>query len=1546
MKKHLFLALMMLLANIVCFQALTFAKGRAIIRTTSAITVTNPVSPITTNKAWFNAISQDFKISKITRYFSQNPGQSNKYRYFVEFDTTESVNAIVTEFGKSTEMVYAEPDFIYTMDAINTNDTYANEVWNMSKTGFNELLVNLPPAQNPTCYGSPSKIIAILDSGVDLGTVYYGNFLYPNTPHPDLVNNIWHQTIDGQEYYGFNVIKALLNVGNESIMLPQDHMGHGTHCAGIAAGMINNSTGVAGIAGGYAPNNGCKIMSIKVFHEGGADSETFTSLVLHGIEFADLYGANVISMSFGSGSYSQAFQDIITSINEDTVTPAPVFIASAGNNGNSLDSSPKYPACFLGVYPIASSNSNDQIASYSNTGSQVSITAPGGDTNAKILSTTPQDILFSMYPGVSNNYGRMMGTSMSAPLVAGAVGVMKSRYPTWTNDQIMQRLIGTCDDISRTALTSNNYGAGRLNLAKALNQSIITQPALRINSVVVDDILGNGTGYVECEEHEVMVSIDLKNWWINTNNTVTGTLTCTNPYVLIDTNSITWPSIGQYSTQLSNSAFSINFNVTTPCEVTFDLALAVPGYPTTTTTFTIPVYPAAAVPVFSTNSLPSSKITVGDVDLNGIDDMAFASNALSDFSSIYLYKNNTLLQIQTGQENQITCKPVFANITGDSKLEIIAFVNNVGLYIWDYNGNLLTTQANALTVHSISVEDVNNDGRLEIIGCGKPSLTASTTLFMYALTPSNTYAYFNLSIPSQVPFSLLSVGKVDTDDKKKGVLMTQNETTDYLYLNKIDYTYNYSNQTGQITNTATSIAPPTSITINDKKITNIVLLKPNLQGEVLGYNRIYVGFGFSGSHIIQPDNDPTTIYHDYCYDYSTTTAQEIWSYGESEIIFGGSMPTPYLLAANCDDNPGVEIMSTVYERIMDEENGDFIRYMTDNHDPMWGVHLFLGFVPKSIGAIGTDTQQYFITVRNSGVYFYNQTQNEQMPMRLNIWETIQDVALGTLGTNTRNLFIVDAAGNGYVYTLSKSNTDEWTQSQNNNRATGSYYQAIPATIPTIFDLSYDAIMTSNITIPATSRINIKPGVEIRVAGNYGINVAGIINAPGTSSNRIKFTGMCPTTTKSFWTGINVASGAKATVSYTDINNADIGMYIASREPNTISYNLLTNNRIGISLYNTDVRIFANKMLNNTYGSACYNNTTTAFGLTSGNGTNTMSSNTSGLYISSSSPGLDYYHNNFADNSTYNVQIGLGGRVPYINCRNNWWGTNDEIGLRAKFSNVTLMRYDPWDSAINTLPFAKNMTVFQQACQALEQKQYAEAIPLFKSCVEDTIEIEQVISASALLNCYKNTDNLEEMGTYLEARLAVDTNPIVQNALLNTKARMHRYTGNYSSAINYYESILMNNPTYEDSCYAVIDIGDTYLESAGKAKGMLSNLNPPSMEQHSENTQALLKSIMTGEHLGVVPPAAIMTLNQNYPNPFNPETTLSFSIPAEGKVELSIYNIKGQKVKTLLNETMPMGGHKVVWNGKNSSNKKVASGVYFSKLTSGGKTQIKKMLLMK
>jgi hypothetical protein len=83
------------------------------------------------------------------------------------------------------------------------------------------------------------------------------------------------------------------------------------------------------------------------------------------------------------------------------------------------------------------------------------------------------------------------------------------------------------------------------------------------------------------------------------------------------------------------------------------------------------------------------------------------------------------------------------------------------------------------------------------------------------------------------------------------------------------------------------------------------------------------------------------------------------------------------------------------------------------------------------------------------------------------------------------------------------------------------------------------------------------------------------------------------------------------------------------------------------------------------------------------------------------------------------------------------------------------------------------------------------------------------------------------------------------------------------------------------------------------------------------------------------------LYQNYPNPFNPVTEIRFDVPQAGRVQLKVFNILGQLVATLVDETRPAGAYRVAWDGNT-----VASGLYIYQLTAGSFTDVKKMVLIR
>lgn len=160
-------------------------------------------------------------------------------------------------------------------------------------------------------------------------------------------------------------------------------------------------------------------------------------------------------------------------------------------------------------------------------------------------------------------------------------------------------------------------------------------------------------------------------------------------------------------------------------------------------------------------------------------------------------------------------------------------------------------------------------------------------------------------------------------------------------------------------------------------------------------------------------------------------------------------------------------------------------------------------------------------------------------------------------------------------------------------------------------------------------------------------------------------------------------------------------------------------------------------------------------------------------------------------------------------------------------------------------------------------------------------------------------------------------------------------------ISEFEEVLMERPYMEH-------IGD--IEFSGENAYLVLTTGAKFMEGEYERNHYIQK-IDLSDFVGanddeINLPELHYSMNA-YPNPFNPTTTISFSIPEESKVDIAIYNLKGQKVKQLVNDNIAKGQHSIIWNGEDSADKKVASGIYFYRLSVNGKTEVvKKCLLLK
>jgi len=145
-------------------------------------------------------------------------------------------------------------------------------------------------------------------------------------------------------------------------------------------------------------------------------------------------------------------------------------------------------------------------------------------------------------------------------------------------------------------------------------------------------------------------------------------------------------------------------------------------------------------------------------------------------------------------------------------------------------------------------------------------------------------------------------------------------------------------------------------------------------------------------------------------------------------------------------------------------------------------------------------------------------------------------------------------------------------------------------------------------------------------------------------------------------------------------------------------------------------------------------------------------------------------------------------------------------------------------------------------------------------------------------------------------------------------------------------------------YLPYDLGYVAHDSrCGGNTGVCSNI-PVACEILRDVLQAC--EYATGYNLAAAPAADIFHVNANYPNPFNPSTRIEYSLPQRGRLTISIYNVRGELVKQLLDAMIEAGPGFVTWDGTDSSDVEVSSGVYFYKITALGKTNIHKMALVR
>ncbi len=273
------------------------------------------------------------------------------------------------------------------------NDPAINEIWGFEKMNVEKLYERL------TASGiKPQKraLIAILDTGVD-------------AEHEDLKDN-------------FHSLDNRYN---------NDPIGHGTHCAGIAAAVSNNGIGIAS----FAPDNQfVKVTSIKVLNPAGAGTQ---GKIIKGMTEAADAGADVISLSLGGLSTKFRQRAYVKAVEYANESGAIVVVAAGNSNRNAKSYS---PANTPGVIAVSAVDTMVRKSHFSNTVQdlKMGVAAPG----VKVYSTIP-----------GSKYKFFNGTSMAAPYVSGLVGVMKSIYPKLDTKQAYEILHKTGTETDQTTHT-------------------------------------------------------------------------------------------------------------------------------------------------------------------------------------------------------------------------------------------------------------------------------------------------------------------------------------------------------------------------------------------------------------------------------------------------------------------------------------------------------------------------------------------------------------------------------------------------------------------------------------------------------------------------------------------------------------------------------------------------------------------------------------------------------------------------------------------------------------------------------------------------------------------------------------------------------------------------------------------------------------------------------------------------------------------------------------------------------------------------------------
>lgn len=385
-------------------------------------------------------LHKKFPLNKSPEKPFNNTGQAYadlSLIYELNYTSILTIEKAINKLLLSNILVYAEPHFIPKIN-YNPNDPLANPA-----NQYHLQTINAFNAWNID-KGDSSIVIGITDTGTD-------------PTHPDLFNNIkrnYADVIDGIDNDGDGFTDNYMgwDLGVNDNDATYQANAHGVHVCGLSSANTDNTIGGAG--SGFH----CKFLPVKI-----SDANGSLIAAYEGIKYAADHGCQIINCSWGGGGSSQFGQDII---NYATINKNSLVVCAAGNNGVDGDF---YPAAYNYVLSVANTSQNDVKFSNSNYGYMIDVCAPGDNVN-------------STWPG--SLYITTSGTSMSAPVVAGAAGIVKNHFPAYNGLQVGERLKVTADNIyAANPSYINKLGTGRINLLRALTDPASPSVVLTNKSV-------------------------------------------------------------------------------------------------------------------------------------------------------------------------------------------------------------------------------------------------------------------------------------------------------------------------------------------------------------------------------------------------------------------------------------------------------------------------------------------------------------------------------------------------------------------------------------------------------------------------------------------------------------------------------------------------------------------------------------------------------------------------------------------------------------------------------------------------------------------------------------------------------------------------------------------------------------------------------------------------------------------------------------------------------------------------------------------------------